>query len=146
MLSRLRDVWTMFRIAGYSDTVALWRHSKTLASSVRNHIVLDVLIALEKCGLLAELGTQHGVTPAALAGFDPVQLEAALEYLTEAEVLEQLGRGRFRVRKLREFSRLRSSVYAAMAYNQPIRQLHRLIRGDERYGVGICDNGAIILA
>ena len=137
MLSRLRDVWTMFRIAGYSDTVGLWRHSRTLASSVRNHIVLDVLIALEKCGLLAELGTQHGVTPAALAGFDPVQLEAALEYLTEAEILEQLGRGRFRVRKLREFPRLRSAVYAAMAYNQPIRQLHRLIRGDERYGVGI---------
>jgi len=24
-----------------------------------------------------------------------------------------------------------------MAYNQPIRQLHRLIRGDDRYGVGI---------
>ena len=105
----------MFRIAGYSDTVGLWRHSRTLASSVRNHIVLDVLIALEKCGLLAELGTQHGVTPAALAGFDPVQLEAALEYLTEAEILEQLGRGRFRVRKLREFPRLRSAVYAAMA-------------------------------
>ena len=126
----------MFRIAGYSDTVGLWRHSRTLASSVRNHIVLDVLIALEKCGLLAELGTQHGVTPA-LAGFDPVQLEAALEYLTEAEILEQLGRGRFRARKLREFPRLRSAVYAAMAYNQPIRQLHRLIRGDERYGVGI---------
>ena len=49
MLSRLRDIWTMFRIAGYSDTVGLWRHSKTLASSVRNHIVVDVLIALEKC-------------------------------------------------------------------------------------------------
>ena len=67
MLSRLRDVWTMFRIAGYSDTVELWRHSKTLASSVRNHIVLDVLIALEKCGLLAGLGTlgqvdgEHGM-------------------------------------------------------------------------------------
>jgi len=40
-------------IAGYSDTVGLWRRSKTLASSVRNHIVLDVLIALGKCGLLA---------------------------------------------------------------------------------------------
>src|SRR5205823_13346252 len=97
MLSRLRDVWTMFRIAGYSDTVGLWRHSRTLASSVRNHIVLDVLIALEKCGLLAQLGTQHGVTPA-LAGFDPVQLEAALEYLTVAEILEQIGSGRFRAR------------------------------------------------
>ncbi|HYS57659.1 MAG TPA: class I SAM-dependent methyltransferase [Burkholderiales bacterium] len=127
----------MFRIAGYSDTVGLWRHSKTLASSVRNHVVLDVLIALEKCGLLAELGTQQGVTPAALAGFDAVQLKAALEYLTEAEILEQLARGHFRVRKLSEFPRLRSAVYAAMAYNQPIRQLHRLIRGDDRYGVGI---------
>jgi len=127
----------MFRIAGYGDTVQLWRHSKTLASSVRNHAMLDVLIALEKCGLLAQLGTQHGVTPAASAGFDAVQLKAALEYLTEVEILEQLGRGRFRVRKLREFPRLRSAVYAAMAYNPPIRQLHRLIRGDDRYGVEI---------
>jgi len=137
MLSRLRDVWTMLRVAGYGNTVGLWRHSKTLASSVRNHAVLDVLIALEKCGLLAQLGTQHGVTPAALAGFDAVQLKAALEYLTEVEILEQLGRGHFRVRKLREFPRLRSAVYAAMAYNRPIRQLHRLIRGDDRYGAEI---------
>src|SRR5205814_5008706 len=113
MLSRLRDVWTMLRVAGYGNTVGLWRHSKTLASSVRNHAVLDVLIALEKCGLLAQLGTQHGVTPAAPAEFDAVQLKAALEYLTEVEILEQLGRGHFRVRKLREFPRLRSAVYAA---------------------------------
>jgi SAM-dependent methyltransferase len=127
----------MFRIAGYGNTVELWRHSKTLASSGRNHAVLDVLIALEKCGLLAELGTQHGVTPATVAGFDAVQLGAALEYLTEVEILEQLEGGRFRVRKLREFPRLRSAVYAAMAYNQPMRQLHRLIRGDDRYGVEI---------
>src|SRR2546430_2271486 len=91
MLSRLRDIWTMLRVAGYGNTVGLWRHSKTLASSVRNHAVLDVLIALEKCGLLAQLGTQHGVTPAALAGFDAVQLKAALEYLTEVEILELLG-------------------------------------------------------
>ena len=137
MLSRLRDVWTLFRIAGYGDAIGLWRHSKTLASSVRNHIVLDLLIALEKCSLLAQLGTQHGVTPATQAGFDAVQLKAALEYLTEVEVLEHFGGGRFRVRKLREFPRLRSAVYAAMAYNQPIRQLHRLIRGDARYGVEV---------
>jgi SAM-dependent methyltransferase len=137
MVSRLRDIWTMFRIAGYGNTVELWRHSKTLASSVRNHAVLDLLIALEKCGLLVELGTRHGVTPAGLAGFDAGQLSAALEYLTEVEILEQLGRGHFRMRKLREFPRLRSAVYAAMAYNQPIRQLHRLLRGDDRYGVEV---------
>lgn len=137
MVSRLRDLWTMFRIAGYANTVELWRHSKTLASSVRSHAVLDLLIALEKCGLLAQLGTPHGITPAALAGFEADQLRAALEYLTEVEILEQLGRGHFRVRKLREFPRLRSAVYAAMAYNQPIRQLHRLMRGDDRYGVEV---------
>lgn len=137
MVSRLRDIWTMFRIAGYGNTVELWRHSKTLASSVRHHVVLDLLIALEKCGLLAELGTRHGVMPAALAGFDAGQLRAALEYLTEVEILEQLGPGHFRVRKLREFPRLRSAVYAAMAYNQPIRQLHRLITGVDRYGVEV---------
>jgi ubiquinone/menaquinone biosynthesis C-methylase UbiE len=136
-LSRWRDVWTMFRIAGYRNTVELWRHSKTLASVVRSHVVIDLLIALEQCGLLAELGTRHGVTPAALEGFDAVQLRAALEYLTEVEILEQPGRGHFRVRKLREFPRLRSAVHAAMAYNQPIRQLHRLIRGDDRYGVEV---------
>ncbi|MGH7530417.1 MAG: class I SAM-dependent methyltransferase [Gemmatimonadales bacterium] len=127
----------MFRIAGYDNTVALWRHSQTLASSVRHHVVLDLLIALEKCGLLAELGTRQGVAPAAVPGFDAGQLRAALEYLTEVEVLEQFGRGQFRVRKLREFPRLRSTVYATMAYNQPIRQLHRLIRGDGRYGVEV---------
>jgi SAM-dependent methyltransferase len=130
-------MWTMFRVAGYGNTVDLWRHSRTLASSVRNHVVLDLLIALEKCGLLAALGTRDGVTPDALAGFDAGQLRAALEYLTEVEILEQLGRDHFRVRKLREFPRLRSAVYAAMAYNQPIRRLHRLIRGDDRYGVEV---------
>lgn len=137
MVSRWRDLWTMFRIAGYRNTVELWRHSKTLASSVRDHVVLDLLIALEKCGLLAELGTGHGVTPAALPGFDAAQLSATLEYLTEVEVLEQFGRGQFRVRKFREFPRLRSAVYAAMAYNEPIRRLHGLIRGDDRYGIGV---------
>lgn len=137
MLSRLRDVWTMFRIAGYGNSVELWRHSKTLASSVRTHAVLEVLIALEKCGLLRELGTQRGVAPAALAGFDAAQLKAALEYLTEVEILQQIGGGHFRLRNLREFPRLRSAVYAAMAYNEPIRQLHRLIRGDYRYGVEV---------
>ena len=134
MASRLRDIWTMLRIAGYRNTLELWRHSKTLASSVRSHAVLDLLMALEKCGLLEELGTSQGVTPAGLAGFDTVQLRATLEYLTEVEVLEQLGCDRFRMRRLREFPRLRCAVYAAMAYNQPIRQLHRLLRGDERYG------------
>lgn len=134
MLSRLRDMWTMVRIAGYRNTVELWGHSKRLATSVRHHAVLDLLIALEKCGLLAELGTRDGITPAALPGFDAVQLRAALEYLTEVEVLERFGRGHFRVRRLRKFPRLRSAVYAAMAYNQPIRQLHRLIRREDCYG------------
>ena len=136
MVSRLRDLWTMFRVAGYENTVELWRHSKTLASSVRHHVVLDLLIALEKCGLLAELGTPRGLALAAVTT-DDAQLRAALEYLTEVDVLEQLEGGHFRVRKLREFPRLRSAVYAAMAYNQPIRQLHRLISGDDRYGVDV---------
>jgi ubiquinone/menaquinone biosynthesis C-methylase UbiE len=137
MVSRWRDMWTMFSIAGYRNTVELWRHSRTLASSVRAHAVLDLLIAFDKCGLLTRLGTPHGVALDGLAGFDAVQLRAALEYLTEVEVLERLGDGRFRVRKLREFPRLRSAVYAAMAYNEPIRRLDRLLRGEDRYGVDV---------
>ena len=46
----------MAQVVRYSDDVELWRQSKTLASSVRNHIVLDVLIAPEKCGLLGGAG------------------------------------------------------------------------------------------
>lgn len=137
MVSRWRDMWTMFRVAGYRNTIELWRHSRALVSAARAHAVLDLLIALDKCGLLTPLGTTHGVAPAGLAGFDAAQLRAALEYLTEVEVLEQIGDSRFRVRKLREFPRLRSIVYAAMAYNQPIRQLDRLLRGDDRYGVDV---------
>jgi ubiquinone/menaquinone biosynthesis C-methylase UbiE len=137
MTRRWGDVWTMFRVAGSRNTVELWRHSRALVSAVRAHAVLDLLIALDKCGLLSELGTPEGVAPADLAGFDAVQLRAVLEYLTEVEVLQQLGDGRFRVRKLREFPRLRSAVYAAMAYNQPIRRLDRLLRGDDRYGVDV---------
>lgn len=133
-MSRLADLLSLCRITGIKQLLGLARHSRCLKRDTRRFAIMHCIIALEKTGLSGQLLAREGLSVDASQGFDRAILATVCEYLFETDVLSQTSPTTYRAKQPDEYRRMLESIYATMAYLEPIQQLDRLITGDLQYG------------
>lgn len=103
----------------------------------RDQVTLDTLIALEKCGIMSIIFDKQGFSTSDITGFDNILLNKVCDYLHHIGLLQKVSDKRFCIKNQTMAKRLSKAVYASMAYNEPIRNLDKLLKKEVCYGVNI---------
>lgn len=130
----LKDAINLIKTATFKGALRLRNHSRVVGSVVRNHALMNILEAFEKCGILGALDTEEGISLEKAKEFDLYTLRLSCEYLYEIGVLEQPEPGTFRAKKPARFKRLMKAVNAALAYSPPLADLEKLLIRKHVYG------------
>ena len=134
----LKEAIKLIRTATFKGALRLKNHSRIVGSVVRNHALMNILEAFEKCGILSRFVSQEGISPEKEPGFNSYVLRTVCEYLYEIGILEQSGSNIYRAKNPVRFKRLMKAVNAAMAYNPPLQDLDNLLTGKHEYGRDVC--------
>ncbi len=134
MLKIIKDIITAIKITGIRNVLELKKHSSLLGSMFRDQVALDALIALEKCGIMSRVFALSGFSLNDFTEFDNVLLGKICDYLHHIGILNKTGDKKYSVKNQIVAKRLSKAVYASMAYNEPIRNLDKLLKKDLCYG------------
>ena len=136
----MKDIVEILRISGLNGLLKLADHSKQLRNHTRNFAAMNCLIALERCNLNSQLLTDSGLDIHAQKDLDGLTLSTICEFLYEIDILDTKSPGIYRVKNKQQFQARLQTMYACLAYLDPVQVMDRLLKKEYVYGQHVARN------